>query len=176
LVLFCGRLSAEKNPDGLIQAWRSLHAENPDAELAIVGEGPLKDRISELARVPELGGSVSVVGSQEDVLPWYRAADLFVLPSHHEGLSNSLIEAMSCELPIVSTRVSGSSEIISRVDVGELVDVDDMDALAKAIGRMLRDPVRRQRCGKNARALVQEEFSIEAVAAATVALYQRLLR
>ena len=175
LVLFCGRLSPEKNPEGLIQAWRTVHEENPDAELALIGEGPLEERVRLLARAPELDGTVSVVGAQEEVLPWYQAADLFVLPSHHEGLSNSLLEAMSCQLPVVSTRVSGSSEILSRTDAGVLVDVDDMAALAKAIGQMLRDPVRSKYCGENGRTFVREGFSIETVATATVSLYQRLL-
>jgi glycosyltransferase involved in cell wall biosynthesis len=97
------------------------------------------------------------------------------LPSHHEGLSNSLLEAMSCGLPIVSTRVSGSEEILSQVDAGELVDVGDINGLAVAIRCLLLDASRRAACGARARAFVNASYSMRSVARAMIQLYERVI-
>jgi len=174
VALYCGRLSLEKNIDGLVQAWRLVIAVVPTARLVVVGEGPLQLAVADYVRQAGLEASVSLVGGQADVVPWYQAADLFVLPSHHEGLSNSLLEAMSCGLPVVSTRVSGSSDILSDADVGELVEPGDQAALAQSLSTMLSDAQRRQRCGVNARQYVEKRFAIDRVAGDMVKLYEGL--
>jgi glycosyltransferase involved in cell wall biosynthesis len=174
--IFCGRLSAAKNPVGMLEAWAAVVATHPTARLVVVGDGPMRPLLEEfLSRRPACTG-VTLLGEVSDVVRWYREADVFVLSSNHEGLSNSLLEAMSCGLPVVSTNVSGSSEILALVDVGELVDVGDMAGFALAIGRLLTDPGRRRECGNRARGFIERFYSIEAVCEETQALYGRLLR
>jgi glycosyltransferase involved in cell wall biosynthesis len=100
---------------------------------------------------------------------------VYVLPSRNEGLSNSLLEAMTCGLPVVSTRVSGSIDIFAQADIGCLVDVGDVAGFADALKEMLGDEKRRMRCGATARSYIKAQYSIESVGAATIDLYQRVL-
>lgn len=175
-VLYTARLAPAKNPTGLLQAWSLLHRELSDCELVLVGDGPLRQELVELIDQLGLSDSVQLIGYQQDVVPWYQAADVFVLPSHHEGLSNSLLEALSCGLPVVSTRVSGSTDIFEEADVGELVDVGDIAGFAKALRGLLTNPERRKLCGVRARQYAVDKCSISAVASATVDLYRALCR
>jgi glycosyltransferase involved in cell wall biosynthesis len=115
------------------------------------------------------------MGEQSDVMSWYQVADVFVLSSHYEGLSNSLLEAMSCGLPVASTRVSGSEDIFADVDVGEIVVPGDAQAMALSLSRLLADPARRTECGIRARTYAKEKYSISSVAKNTSALYERLV-
>lgn len=174
--LYVGRLSPAKDPEGLITAWAVVHDSVPEARLVIVGDGPLRDAVRARIRSLNLGGCVSLAGEQSEVTGWYQAADLFVLPSRYEGLSNSLLEAMSCGLPVVSTRVSGSVEIFEAADIGAIVPADDSAALALALTRLLQDEDGRRRCGECARTYAMREFSISSVTRRTVELYRQLLR
>ena len=118
LALYVGRLSPEKAPLVLLEAW-SQASLGGVAQLAVLGEGPELEAARErAAAVP----GVRIVGRVEDPLAWYRAADVYVLPSLDEGLSNSLLEALCCGLPVVATRISGSADVFREADVGTLVD------------------------------------------------------
>lgn len=173
VVLYVGRLSPEKNPRLLLDAFvRAARGEG--ALLVFGGDGPQLRELEACARASPLAGQVRVLGRLEDPLPWYQAADLFVLPSHWEGLSNSLLEGLACGLPVVSTRVSGSEDVFESRDVGELVPVGDPEAMAVALGRLLADPERRRMCGAAAREVALERFSLVRVAEQTEALYGAL--
>ncbi|MDB4948258.1 MAG: hypothetical protein JWM27_907, partial [Gemmatimonadetes bacterium] len=170
VVLYLGRLSAEKDPVNLLDAWSAVAGAHPDAELVYVGEGPDEARLR--ARVEELRAPrVRLAGGSAEPAAWYRAADLFALPSRHEGLSNSLLEAAACGLPVVSTRVSGAVDLFARADLGELVPPRDPAALAGALERMLADPGRRAACGAAARNLIVRELAVDRVAAAVERVY-----
>lgn len=175
-VLYTGRLAPAKNPTGLLEAWSLIQREVPEWHLALIGEGPLHQELADQIARLGLSDSVQLAGYQEDVLPWYQAADVFVLPSHHEGLSNSLLEALSCGLPVVSTRVSGTTDVFEEADVGELVDVGDMVGFAMALRGLLTHSVRRKSCGIRARQYAVQNCSIGAVARATADLYHMLCR
>lgn len=174
-VLYSGRLSPAKNPEGLIEAWHTIYREMPNAELVLIGDGPLRKALENRVTALGLKTSVLFAGLQSDVLSWYQAADIFVLPSHREGLSNSLLEAMSCGLPVVSTRVSGSTGIFLESDVGELIEVGDSPGLVTAVRSLLTDPARCAACSLRAREYASTTFSIQAVAEKTLALYVRLV-
>jgi glycosyltransferase involved in cell wall biosynthesis len=95
LVLYVGRLSPEKNPLGLLEAWAAIDSEAREgALLALVGDGPDLDQVRAEARKPNLAGSVHLAGQRSDVATWYRAADVYVISSLLEGLSNTMIEAL----------------------------------------------------------------------------------
>jgi glycosyltransferase involved in cell wall biosynthesis len=174
VVLYCGRLVAFKNVGGLLESWSKIHRDM-DAVLAIVGDGPLRSTLEAQCRYLGLSSSVRFIGQQVDVIPWYQAADVFVASSHYEGLSNSLLEAMSCGLPVASTRVSGSVDIFADVDIGELIVPGDAGAMATSLARLLADPARRAACGSRARAYAKAKYSINSVAKDTIALYDRLV-
>ena len=171
IALYVGRLSPEKNPLGLLEAW-ALLGPPPGALLALAGEGPERDAVA--VRAAPLGDAVRVLGPVADPLAWYQAADLFVLPSIYEGLSNALLEALACGLPVVSTPVSGSEDIFSTADVGVLVPGSNPESLAGGLAALLADPARRARCGGAAREIALAHYSIASVAERVEVIYREL--
>src|ERR1051325_4280192 len=173
LVLYVGRLSPEKNTIGLMDAWAAI---DPSARantlLVIVGDGPEYDEVSAQSRKPNVAGSVHLAGHRSDVESWYRAADIYVIPSLLEGLSNTMIEALASGLPVVSTRVSGSAILLAPLVSGVVVDVADVKQLATAIETLLKDKPERDRLGENARVTFEEHFSIESSSKKMISLYR----
>jgi len=120
---------------------------------------------------------VRFVGEVDDVAPWLRAADLFVLPSAAEGLSNALLEAMATALPVVVTRVGGAVDVVEHARSGYLVDVDDEPELLRSLVLLL-DPKRgseRRALGRGARDRVVRDYSLESVASRLGDLYEDVL-
>ncbi len=173
---FVGRLEHAKGVDWLLEVWRQVAAEEPGARLLIVGEGGERAALEARARDLGISRSVAFVGQQRGVFRLLAGSDVFVLPSRLEGISNSLIEAMSLALPVVAAddRLGGNREVIADRSDGFLVPLGDGDALAKAILGLLRDPALRAEMGRRARRKVEREFSMEAVSARYVALYEEL--
>jgi glycosyltransferase involved in cell wall biosynthesis len=151
LVVFVGRMTEAKDPLLLVESWAAVCRAGRDAELAVLGDGPLMSAME--ARIRELGleDRLHLLGWIGDPVCWYRAADLLVVSSRNEGLSNSVLEGLSCGLPLVSTRVSGCEDILKATDAGILVEPRDASGLSRAIGELLDAPERRARCGEAAR-------------------------
>jgi glycosyltransferase involved in cell wall biosynthesis len=170
LVVFCGRLVPEKGVDRLLDAWRKVREHRPEAQLVILGGGPLESGLRAAA-----GPGVRFAGELSDVSPWLRAADAFVLPSSAEGLSNAMLEAMAAALPIVATRVGGAADCIEHGRSGLLVPPEDTNALADTLAGLLADPHRAQ-LGARARAIAEQRYSLESLADRLAALYVELGR
>lgn len=150
-VLSVGRLSWEKGHVLLIDAWARVTAEFPDWQLRIVGEGPLRHALEEQVARLGLSGSVSLPGMSGDVAGEYGAASIFVLPSRFEGFPNSLLEAMAFGCAPIATDSAGASvEIIQPGVNGALVPGDNVGALAKELGRLMRDGDLRRRYAERA--------------------------
>lgn len=133
--LFVGRLEPVKGASHLLRAWQSVQQHIPEAELLVVGDGSERPTL-EARQVP----GVRFVGTQVDPLPYYRAADCFVLPSHSEGLPVALLEALAMRLAVVSTAVGGATEILDGYEASCLVPPGDVEALATALDRALAGP------------------------------------
>jgi len=176
VAIYVGRLQEEKNILGLLEAWRAVAARFTSAQLVVIGDGPQRASAEAMAAKHGNQGSVLFCGELPDVSSWYQAADVFVLPSVFEGLSNSLIEAMSSGLGVVSTDVSGSRDIFRETDIGEMVDCGDTNAFAAALMRLFDDPQRRRQCGQRARAYAEATFSLSVVASRTEEFYATVLR
>lgn len=176
LVLSLGRLSEEKNPLGLLDAWATAdRATRSHALLAIVGDGPQREEIQARIRVLGIEESVLLAGRRSDVENWYRAADFYVIASHNEGLSNSMIEALAGGLPVISTRVSGSGVLVESPPAGIVVERDNPLDLARAIDNLSMDASMRAQLGANARNVFEARFLLEAVSNQVRALYGQLL-
>jgi glycosyltransferase involved in cell wall biosynthesis len=121
--------------------------------------GPLERRLVELG----LGARVQMPGGTDRVPQFLAAADLFVLPSHLEGMSNAILEAMASGLPVVAHAVGGNPELIEQGRTGLLCECGDIDAMAAALGRLLANDQERIAMGQAARERAQQIFSLEAM-------------
>ena len=138
VVLFIGRLEKVKGIDVLIDACSILAKSGVRFQAQIIGHGPLAGALQSQIDWLGLGEQVKLLGPkpQADLPDWYRAADVFVLPSHSEGVPNVLLEATACGTPCVATRVGGVPEISDRGDI-RMVPSADPVALAGAIREVL---------------------------------------
>jgi len=159
VLLTIGRLSLEKGHADLLRALGRLRSSLPEWYLVIVGFGPERNALGELARSLGIGEQVVFAGFHPDVSAFYAIADLFVLPSHSEGSSNVLLEAMMAGVPIVATDAGGNPEIVTHEETGLLVPVGDQAALARAVSRVLHEPLLTSRLVESARARAASEFS-----------------
>jgi glycosyltransferase involved in cell wall biosynthesis len=186
VILFVGFFSPEKNPDVLFEAWLSLFERGVRSTLVLVGatQGPyyeidagIADRIK--SKVAERGVSESVVfvEAADNIEHYFRAADVFALPTAREGLPNVLLEAMASGVPPVITQLEGVTDwIVTSGVTGELVPAVDSKAFADAIEGLLASRERREAIGAAARAHVAEHFSLGATAQKTLEVYQELLK
>lgn len=161
LVLSVGNLKPIKGHEVLLQAARRLFANGDDFTLVLVGRDYSAGRLQRWADDHLPGGHIVFAGAQCDVRPWYAAADVFVLPSHWEGLSNALLEAMACGVAPVATAVGGNGDAILDGQTGLLVPPGDATAMAAALARCLADPGLRARLGRAARQRAVALFSAD---------------
>jgi glycosyltransferase involved in cell wall biosynthesis len=172
-VVFTGRIHLQKNLDILIDIWGNV-ARETGASLVLVGQGEERPRLEQ--RVAEMGLNERVVfvGAADDPSEHLRAADLFVLPSVAEGMSNSLLEAMSTGLPCIASEIGGNIDLLGD-GAGLLVPPDDRPAWTKALIGSLKDEGLRTRLGRAARAKIEAEFGLSSVVDRYLELYGRLL-
>lgn len=149
VIVMIGRLVAEKGYPALIEAMRPL-----DAHLWIIGErlpsdhaGSIDATLRAIETDPALSGKISLLGYRDDVPDLLRAGDIFVLPSHREGMPRSIIEAMLTGLPVVATKIRGSRELVVDGETGLLVPVDAVDDLSHALQALIVDRAMRDRMG-----------------------------
>lgn len=171
LVLFAGRFSREKGLRDLLDTWSQMPRLDR-AKLVLVGAP--SDDIPEDSI--EQSDHVIVRGWSEDLAQYYRAADIFVLPSHVEGMSNTLLEAMCSGLAVVATNVGAAPEMIRTGINGALLDPGDRASLAEKLAEFIDDPELRARVGAEAAATVRERFAIEAVVTRIEGCYRQLIR
>jgi len=139
VLLAVGRLSREKGQADLLHAFRKLcNTHSGPLRLIVVGEGPERPRLHQLARDLRLVDRVHLEGQQDEVRPYYGLADIFVLPSHSEGTPNVILEAMAAGLPVVATSVGGVPEMTSG-GAALLINKGDTEGLAQALRDLLRD-------------------------------------
>jgi glycosyltransferase involved in cell wall biosynthesis len=173
-VLFLGRLHAQKNLPTLLAAW--VAARKPaSASLIIAGDGPLLAELKTQAQRSDAAHSIHFVGPVQSPLDYLRAADIFVLPSLAEGMSNSLLEAMSVGLPVIASNIGGNSDLMTDRATGLLVDPQDRDGWSRAISGLIENLDHARQLGLAARQVVAAQFAIRVVVDRYVALYEELL-
>jgi glycosyltransferase involved in cell wall biosynthesis len=169
------RMTGVKRHEDLVDAFAQVHAVLPQARLLLVGDGPLLPQIQ--TRIGERGvqDAVKLLSFRDDVDTLLPAMDVLVLPSSSEGMSNAILEAMACGLPVVATSVGGNLHLVQHETTGLLVPPLDPISLAAALQWLGESPHARRRMGLAARARVEREFSLDAMVQAFDQLYLRLL-
>ena len=166
-----GRLSAEKGLDGLLRAAAALAAHFPELRLALVGDGPLRGELEQLASKLGIADRVTFTGRREDMPGVYASLDALLLPSLDEGLPMVVLEAMAAGRPVIASRVGAIDHVIRDGENGVLAPPGDVEALRAAIERLLAEPALGARLGAAARATIEKQFSAAHMAAAYLQLY-----
>ena len=172
-IIYTGRLAYQKGIDVLIRSFSKLNGET-GCQLIIIGDGPERQDIVRLIDHYQLSKSVILIEVAEDIASYLNTADVFVLSSRFEGLSNSLLEAMACEIPVISSRVGGSVDIINEGINGLLVDVDNEEQLSQAISKALNNFSLAASLGGNARKTIEASYDLNKVADRYLELYKKL--
>jgi glycosyltransferase involved in cell wall biosynthesis len=169
-----GRLAEQKAIHILLEATPQLLKDEPSTRILIVGEGPLRQTLESQAKHLNITDSVTFAGYQSDMVSVYKAMDVFVLPSRHEGFGLVSIEAMSMGVPVVATKVVGTVDVIQDGTTGLLIPFGDPIALTSAVSRLFSEPGLQRNLCENAIRYVQEFHSRELMTAKMESLYFEL--
>ncbi|OHV83898.1 glycosyltransferase [Ensifer sp. LCM 4579] len=167
LILSMGRFVERKGFHTLIEAVAKLL----DAHLWLLGDGEERDNLQELAADLGVSRRVHFAGWQEDTRPFLAAADIFVMPSSHEPLGNVILEAWAQKTPVVSSRSEGPQWFMRDGDNGLMVDIGDADGFARAIERIVNDPVLGARLAERGYETLIGQFSKAAITDAYLKLF-----
>jgi len=173
-LLTIGRLVARKGHEVAVRAMPRILALHPEAELRIVGDGPLRPRLEALVRELGVERHVTLPGTIWPSTPVLAGADLFLFPSLDEPQGLAVLEAFAAGVPVVASRTGGIVEMVEHDVTGVLVEPGNVEALAAAVIGLLSDEGRRERLARRA-ARRAEEFDIARVAARFERCYQRLV-
>lgn len=153
-IISVARLYPQKNQEMMIRAFAKIANEFPDWQLVIFGEGPLRSSLELLVKSLQLEGRVLLPGRTNHVIDELRKSKIFCLSSDYEGMSNSMIEAMCVGLPIISTKVSGTDELIKDGVNGFLIDVGEEKGMADALKRVIQEEALMTQMGEANRKIV----------------------
>jgi L-malate glycosyltransferase len=173
-VIFTGRLHPQKNLPLLLEAWTTV-ARRSEANLILVGPGNDRQRLIELAASLGISDRVQFVGPVDSSAEYLRAAEIFVLPSVAEGMSNSLLEAMATALPCVVSGIGGNIDLVADRQTGRLVTEPAAEAWSNTLIELLENPSEARRLGSAARQRIDQEFALGVVVDRYVDLYRRMI-
>jgi glycosyltransferase involved in cell wall biosynthesis len=169
------RLTAQKGHTTLLHAMPDVIRQFPAVQLAIVGDGELRQELEQCANQLGIQPHVHFLGYQDNAAAMMFGFDVFVHPSRWEGFGLVFPEAMAAGLPIVATQVGSIPEIVQHGQTGLLVPVDDVQALSSAILTLLRDRRLARSMGQAGRHRLEREFTLTAMVEQTCAVYERVL-
>ena len=175
LIGWFGRMTTIKRPAQLLEAFACVRARGVDADLLLVGDGPLLQGLKELAARTGIAAHTHFLGYRDDVGRLYAASDVVALTSANEGTPVSLIEALAASRPVVSTDVGGVSDVVVEGRSGFLVGAEDVEAFADRLVRLAGDPGLRRVMGETGRADVLDRYSVPRLVDDVDRLYRDLL-
>jgi starch synthase (maltosyl-transferring) len=175
LLLFVGRIDYQKGADVLLEQADRLLDALPMHNLVIVGDGPLKVLAQSRASQCEHEQRIHFAGRRDDVIRWMQSSQLLLLPTRYEGMPNVVLEAMSCGLPIVSTRAEGIVELLGNSSSEQTVAVNDWNAWVDKAIRLATDKERRDRISKENFDRCLQQFNLTDKLLQYERLYQNVL-
>ncbi len=176
-ILFVGRFSRRKGTDILVKAMKLVVKEIPEAKLKMIGTGEMLEYCKELAEKLKISESIEFLGwvPDEELVEAYAHAQLVALPSTYEPFGLTVLEAMASGKPVITTNISGASEIITNWKNGVVVKVNDVKDLAHAIIKLLKDKKLRKRIGENAYRLAKK-YTWKKAANETIEVFKEVVR
>ncbi|HEY6836986.1 MAG TPA: glycosyltransferase [Gaiellaceae bacterium] len=171
-ILMVGRLAPPKRPDLALRALAAVRAAIPEAELHLVGDGPLRAGAEALTARLGLDGAVRFLGKREDVPELLATAECALLASDYEGCPLAVVEAMAAGVPVAATDAGGTGELVEPGKTGELGPLGDAEGLAGALERVLTDPARAARLGAAGRRAAEARLSLDQMVESLVELYE----
>jgi glycosyltransferase involved in cell wall biosynthesis len=172
LVCHVGRLAPQKRVDDLLWAAQVLRQAAPQAYFLIIGDGPERTRLEQHSRDVECSRHVRFLGHRDDASDLMQLCDVFWLGSCFEGMSNSLMEAMACGLPVVATDIPPNRELITHGEHGYLVPVGDGAAFAQYTVRLFEEPELSRALGSAGSARIQRACTVQYMVDRHVQLYR----
>lgn len=160
-ISFMGRLGMRKGTYDLLEAFKRLHNDFPQAYLILGGDGEI-DKVQKIVDEEGLANRVQILGwvSGEEKIEVFRKTDIYVLPSYNEGLPGSILEAMAVGVPIISTPVGGIPEAVINDKNGYLIKPGDVNHLQQAISSLCKSKELRQKMGEESKKLIEQKFDI----------------
>ncbi len=172
-----GRLCVKKRHLELIDAFGRFRRQAPAAQLLIVGgDGPDREKICQYARQHEAAAGICLAGFQSNPAPYYQAMDLLVAPSLIEGLSNVVLEAMACGVPVLAHDACGNSEVIQTGVDGFVEPIDGVEALYRSISNIFDCPEQLLEIGQRARQTAVDRFSLATMVDGYAQIYREIAR
>jgi len=174
-----GRMAEVKDHPGLTRAFLRLIALSPAARararLVILGDGVTRETCLALLKQAGAEHLAWLPGERNDIAPLMAQFDVFALSSWGEGISNTILEAMACGLPVVATAVGGNTELVDAAQTGALVPPADPEAMAQALLKYFEDKALTQTLGAAGRAKIEARFSMEAMVSGYLGVYDAVL-
>jgi L-malate glycosyltransferase len=174
IVIHVSNFRPVKRVVAVIEIFSRIRREVP-SRLLMVGDGPDLGDAVQRARALDLTSHVTFVGEQDQVLPLLSISDVFLLPSSQESFGLAALEAMSCEVPVIASRVGGLPEVIAHGSTGFLHALDDLDGMSRSAIMVLSDEQLHRRIAAAARRTVHERFCDEKIVPLYEAYYQEVL-
>lgn len=175
VVVYVGRLADQKRVNDMIWAVELLRQVRPQLRLVLVGDGPARDNLERLARDIQAHEHVRFVGRQDDVENWLNLANAFWLASGFEGMSNSLMEAMSAGKACVVSDIPPNRELVAQGRTGFLAPLRDTAAMVQFTRRLIDEPGLAGQLGDAARRRMVEDFSVARMRERHIALYREVV-
>jgi glycosyltransferase involved in cell wall biosynthesis len=176
LIGMVAAFEARKDQLLLIRAMQDIVHHKPRTGLLLIGDGSRRTTLEQLSRAEGLQDHVVFTGSVRAPEHVYPLFDIYVqASSSEEGIANSMLEAMSCSLPVVATDVGGNREVVVHDVTGRVVPAGDQDSLTHTLVELLNDPQRCRKMGQAGLERVRTHFSLESMVQATQHLYEALL-
>ena len=161
-----------KGHEYLLEALSHLNLDN--YHLMMIGDGPYRPSIEKKIAELSMSGKVSMVGNQDNVVPWLQALDIFALPSYgNEGVPQSIMQAMLCQLPIISTDVGSILEVLIPEENGFCVKTKDVETLAEALKKLIDDEPLRKQFGQFSRQFALENCTLDQMVSDMEMIFQK---
>ena len=161
VILMVSRFEKQKDHFTAIEAFNKIIEKHNNVQIDLIGIGKLEDKIRKMVRDFNLSNKINIMVNPENLLNYYEKADIFVQTSLFEGISNSILEAMSFSLPIVATNVGDNNKLVKPGINGYLTSAKDYNNIANNISDLINSPEKRQTMGNNSYNLLKSEFTID---------------